>query len=115
MKIKDLVAELDRVFSLYIRSKYDRCYTCGSTYELQCGHYIKRRFYAVRWDENNCRVQCKNCNEYNRGEETKFGEKLRKEIGEERFHKLFEEKYKVYKRTPDWYAEQIKKYSNDYT
>jgi hypothetical protein len=50
------------------------------------------------------------CNIFRNGEQFIFGEKLRKEIGEERFHKLFEEKYKVYKRTPDWYEQMIERY-----
>lgn len=29
---------------------------------MDCGHYIPRRFLAVRWDENNAHGECITCN-----------------------------------------------------
>jgi hypothetical protein len=63
--------ELDGLLSRYIRlsntmpSGLIKCYTCnylGSYNEMECGHYIKREHKAVRWDINNVKPQCNNCN-----------------------------------------------------
>jgi hypothetical protein len=49
---------------------------------MQNGHFISRGKIATRWDEQNCHVQCPNCNENLRGNlkqyeiylESKYGE-----------------------------------------
>lgn len=72
---KELVKELDRVFSLYIRMKaaingVARCVTCGdkdSWKLMDCGHFIVRGKVGTRWDEQNCHVQCRRCNRVNQG------------------------------------------------
>jgi hypothetical protein len=55
---KKLVAELDRVFSLYIRARDKACVLCNSVERLQCGHLFTRSSYSTRWDENNAFAQC---------------------------------------------------------
>jgi hypothetical protein len=68
---KILVYKLDSVFSTYIRLRdavgaKARCVTCGAVRhykEMQNGHFIPRGSFPVRWDEMNCHVQCKYCNE----------------------------------------------------
>lgn len=61
-KTSKLLKEADRVFSLFIRNRDKRCVCCGSTYNLQNGHLIKRGKKAVRFDEKNCNCQCRSCN-----------------------------------------------------
>jgi hypothetical protein len=86
---KSLIKKLDTVFSLYIRLRYAKneiaeCYTCGKKdhyKKLQCGHFMSRKHYATRWDEENCQVQCYSCNVMRYGEQYKFGLKLEKEKG----------------------------------
>ena len=86
---KSLVKKLDTVFSLYIRLRYAKneiaeCYTCGKKdhyKKLQCGHFMSRKHYATRWDEENCQVQCYSCNVMRYGEQYKFGLRLAKEKG----------------------------------
>lgn len=62
---KQLVNELDDVFSVFIRHR-DRftCYTCGKQgdHGMQCGHLISRTNYTTRWDELNAHAQCRGCN-----------------------------------------------------
>ena len=78
---KTLVAKLDAIFSEYIRRRYAEdgiaiCVTCGKTdhyKSLQAGHFISRKQYATRWDEDNVQVQCVACNVYRYGEQYKFG------------------------------------------
>lgn len=78
--LTSLIKELDKVFSLYIRSKdavggRSKCVTCGSTWavsSMDCGHWQKRGNFAIRWDERNCGPQCFECNRMNDGEYKKF-------------------------------------------
>ena len=73
---KSLVEKLDKIFSIYIRRKdaindIATCVTCGkkdSWTKLQNGHFMSRRHYNTRWDEDNCHVQCSGCNVFRSGE-----------------------------------------------
>jgi hypothetical protein len=69
--LSDLIADADAVFSKFVRmNERDihgdaRCYTCGSQkrwQEQQCGHYVSRSNYLLRWDLRNVKVQCSDCN-----------------------------------------------------
>ena len=81
---KVLVERLDTVFSQYIRRKdaineIAECITCGKKdhyKKLQCGHYMSRRHYSTRWDEDNCHVQCAGCNVFRAGEIYLYGKYL---------------------------------------
>ena len=81
--VSQLVKELDRLFSLFIRNKYPKqCYTCGyKADKLHCGHYISRFYKQTRWDERNCRPQCVMCNLWKRGDPVTFRAKLVDELG----------------------------------
>ena len=84
------VKKLDAIFSKYIRRRFAEddiaeCYTCGKKdhwKNLQCGHFMSRRFYSTRWDDKNCQVQCAGCNVFRYGEQFKFSVHLDKEYGE---------------------------------
>lgn len=80
-----LVKELDKVFSEYVRRKDAdlngnvSCFTCGKVShwkDMQCGHFQSRKHYATRWDEQNCQIQCSGCNIFRSGEQFKFGKSL---------------------------------------
>lgn len=83
------VKEADRVFSIYIRKKdavngYARCVTCGKQdlwQNMDNGHYISRRYTQIRWDEKNCHVQCKRCNQQLGGNLSKYNQYLVKKYG----------------------------------
>jgi len=108
MKTKsELIKEADSIFSQYIRKKSADwrgdagCYTCCKRFhwkQLQCGHFLKRGNMSTRFDEDNCRVQCASCNVWNEGNYKKYTEKLKRELGDERFNALIErgKKYKQY-------------------
>ena len=59
---KRLVKKLDKVFSQYIRFRDQRCVTCGSRENLQCGHLFSRTAYSTRWHPRNAFCQCSSCN-----------------------------------------------------
>lgn len=93
MKVKrsTLVKNLDTVFSQYIRLRYAKdeiaeCVTCGKKdhyKKLQCGHFMSRRHYSTRWDENNVGVQCYGCNITNQGQQFLFAKHLGLELAEQ--------------------------------
>lgn len=118
-KISKLKAKLDKYFSQYIRWKYMnedglvQCYTCG-TYkalgDIQCGHFLSRRYLSVRWDEDNARPQCVKCNMFSQGRQYEFGKKLEKEIGKDRVSLLLKKKTNRVKMTSFEYELLIKEY-----
>ena len=92
-KRKNLIKKLDVVFSKYIRLRdsdpegYCRCATCGEVHhwtKIQAGHFISRKHYSTRWDEENVHAQCVACNVFRYGEQYKFslyiGDNLSKEL-----------------------------------
>lgn len=92
-----LIAKLDRVFSLYVRKYYSsfgrvQCYTCGKIErieDIQCGHYIKRRFLNTRFDFENAKPQCKTCNETLGGNYEVYKHRLIGDYGPEFVDNLF--------------------------
>ena len=88
---KSLVIKLDTIFSRYIRQKdavngIATCVTCGKKDEwkkLQNGHFMSRRHYSTRWDENNVGVQCYGCNITNQGQQYLFSQYLGNNLSEE--------------------------------
>lgn len=86
---KSLISKLDRIFSTYIRRKDSiggraRCVTCGTVAHwknMQNGHFISRRYMNLRWDEQNCHVQCKNCNENLHGNLAKYEQYIIQKYG----------------------------------
>lgn len=87
---KNLIVALDRVFSKYIRTKYIRdnfveCVTCNRKYpinKIQAGHFMSRKHYSTRWDEENVFPQCYGCNVAKNGEQYLFSKFIDEKFGE---------------------------------
>jgi hypothetical protein len=87
---KQLIIALDRVFSKYIRTKNLRdnlveCVTCKRRYPLksiQAGHFMSRRHYSTRWDEENVFPQCYGCNVMQQGQQYLFSKFIDEKYGE---------------------------------
>lgn len=88
--LSSLISEADTIFSRYIRmaaadnTGIASCYTCETKKHfslLECGHYMKRGNLFLRFDERNCRPQCKMCNhnQSTDGEKLKFTKILESE------------------------------------
>ena len=111
--VSKLKLRLDVLVSKYVRLTGDNhCYTCGKVggfKTLQCGHYIHRRITATRWDLDNLRVQDVGCN-YFGNQQHIFGEKLRKELGPERWDALHERA----RHTKPFIAKQIEEMIEEY-
>jgi 5-methylcytosine-specific restriction endonuclease McrA len=88
---KTIITKLDSIFSQYIRLRYSKneiatCVTCGKQdhwKKMQNGHFISRKHYATRWDEDNCQVQCSGCNVFRYGEQYLFSKYLGADLSEE--------------------------------
>ncbi len=97
---RELIKRLDRIFSMYIRLKYStggmvRCYTCGRWYPIEqmtVGHFIKRQFSGVRYDERNVKPQCRRCNYFLQGNDVEFERRLKQEYGDHIIDLLREKK-----------------------
>ena len=68
-----LVERCDRLLSLLVRQHFadhrglSNCATCGKLAhwrQLQCGHYMSRRYMATRWVFENVGPQCGGCNAF---------------------------------------------------
>ena len=107
--ISSLKKDLDRLFSLYIRAKYEKsCYTCGGGGKvLQCGHFVSRMYLSTRWDENNARPQCRMCNCLMNGRAVDFEERLIQEIGAEAVSELKTRRKEIIRMTEPDYLERI--------
>ena len=106
MDKKKQIALLDKLTSEYVRRSYANsrgyapCYTCGRMFfwkELDCGHLIKRSHYATRWDLENLRPQCQICNRLLGGNYKIYTEKMKKELGQERYDALWRKSRQTYK------------------
>ena len=88
---KTIITKLDNIFSQYIRLRYSKneiseCVTCGKQdhwKKLQAGHFVSRKHYATRWDEDNVQVQCSGCNVFRYGEQYLFSKYLGVDLSEE--------------------------------
>ena len=93
---KALIKALDKEISRICRNcgiigSYNYCYTCGKRLrieDLDCGHFISRRYIGTRFDLDNVRPQCKNCNRFLHGNLEIYECKLRKELGNEKVDNL---------------------------
>ena len=107
---KTLITKLDKVFSEYIRRKDAKndiatCVTCGKKdhwKKLQNGHFMSRKHYATRWDEDNVGVQCSACNVFRYGEQYLFA----KYLGTEKADMLLNKSRKTVK-FPDWEIQEM--------
>lgn len=70
-----------------------RCFTCDKSITIgdrdcQAGHFIPRTYSPTKYEEDNIRPQCSQCNEYHAGRPVEFERRLRLEIGDERVEEL---------------------------
>jgi hypothetical protein len=92
-----LVKKLDRAFSRFIRKQaadihgFVECVTCGSRIrweEAHAGHFISRRFMALRWDPRNVHPQDAACNTFRAGAIDEYSRFILDKYGRETFDEL---------------------------
>lgn len=90
MADRKLIKKLDTIFSKYIRLRdsHDGVFTCCSCGLLKpyeqgdCGHFINRRWMALRYDERNCNMQCRSCNRFDEGNNVGYTRFMQRKYGD---------------------------------
>lgn len=120
--LKQLIKELDKVFSAYIRMRdtkdyggvrYGNCITCGQPkpYKLlDCGHFITRDLKPVRWEEKNCNAQCQECNRFKSGKQFEHGIAIDRKFGKGTAESLLMKSRNTWKMSPFELEFLIKEY-----
>ena len=116
--VKDYSKDAQKVFNTFIRLRDEgkRCISCdqflnSSKAKFDAGHYYSQGGHSsVRYDENNVFGQCVECNRYLHGNLIKYGDRLKKLIGEEKYNELKDKAYKTKKWTIDELKEIIQVY-----
>lgn len=117
----DWTDKLDTVFSIFVRTRFAdwkgevECYTCparGHWKEFDCGHWRKRQYLTTRWLADNCRPQCKDCNQYANGRPDTFEAELRDELGDARVEEIIELSHKQFEHNEQWIIDRVTHYKN---
>jgi|TARA_R110002153_G_scaffold27209_1_gene84659 hypothetical protein len=127
VKRSAIVKKLDKIFSIWIRSKdadhtgQVDCYTCGVSkdwkYEIDAGHFQSRGKYATRWhdedgESKNIKPQCKRCNGFRSGEQHLFALHLDEEYGKGTAADIMYLSNQQARFTNEELLEKIKHYTN---
>jgi hypothetical protein len=110
----DWLKEAQKVFNTYIRLRDDglNCISCDKPPKKKnCGHYFSQGGHAnVRFDEDNCHLQCEHCNTFLSGNLLNYQIGIEKRIGAQRLIELQGRAHEIRKYTADELKEIIKKY-----
>jgi hypothetical protein len=110
----DWLKEAQKVFNTFIRLRDDglNCISCDNPPKKKnCGHYFSQGGHAnVRFDEDNCHLQCEHCNTFLSGNLLNYQIGIEKRIGAQRLIELQGRAHEIRKYTPDELKEIIKKY-----
>lgn len=117
-KATDLVAQLDKVFSRWVRMSaakggYCRCVTCGkidSPENMDAGHFVGRQHMCTRWDERNVQPQCRRCNRFMEGEKDSYAYALVNKYGDGILAELNKAKMSFCRHSTNELLELIEKY-----
>ena len=117
--VQDVVKAAQIVFNRYIRERDKglNCISCEKPPKKQnCGHFYSQGGHAnVRFDEDNCHLQCEHCNTFLSGNLLNYREGLLKRIGEAKLDALSQRANGTRKFTKDELKELIKKYKKKFT
>ena len=105
MSLQDWLKLAQMTFNKYIRhrDKGMNCISCDKPAKKEnCGHYFSQGGHAnVRFDEDNCFLQCEYCNTYLSGNLLNYQIGIEKRIGGERLLELHERAHITKKWTID--------------
>jgi hypothetical protein len=114
----DWLKEAQAVFNKYIRERDKglNCISCNKPpLKKNCGHYYSQGGHSnVRYDEDNCHLQCEHCNTYLSGNLLNYQIGIEKRIGAERLIELQGRAHLEKKWSVDELKELIKKYKEKY-
>lgn len=111
---QDWLKEAQKVFNAYIRKRDEgkECISCGQPPKKKnCGHFYSQGGHSnVRFDEDNCHLQCEHCNTYLSGNLLNYQIGIEKRIGAERLIELQAKAHLEKRWSVDELKELIKKY-----
>ena len=114
MTLQDYIKIAQQVFNKWIRQRDKglNCISCDKEAKKEnCGHYYNaNNHWSVRFDEDNCHLQCEHCNTFLSGNLIPYRENLIKKIGQERFDILSEKANETRKFTKEEVQEIINEY-----
>jgi hypothetical protein len=114
----DWLKEAQAVFNKYIRERDKglNCISCNKPpLKKNCGHYYSQGGHSnVRYDEDNCHLQCEHCNTYLSGNLLNYQIGIEKRIGAERLIELQGRAHLEKKWSVEELKELIKKYKEKY-
>ena len=115
----NIEATLWRWFSKYIRLRdsdhngWGRCITCNKAIKWNqghAGHYLSRRFKAIKYDERNNSLQCVSCNSFHCGRQDVYTDKIDAKFGKGTAEELESMKNDIVKRDKIFFIAMIEKY-----
>jgi hypothetical protein len=110
----DWLKEAQKVFNTYIRERDKglNCISCDKPPKKKnCGHYYSQGGHSnVRFDEDNCHLQCEHCNSFLAGNLLNYQIGIEKRIGAERLIELQGRAHLEKRWSVDELKELIKKY-----
>ena len=114
--LQDWLKEAQTIFNKYIRLR-DMGLVCISCQQppkkRNCGHYFSSGGHSnVRFDEDNCHLQCEHCNTFLSGNLLNYQIGIQKRIGAQKLLELQERAHVTKKWTIDELKEIIKKYKD---
>ena len=90
---------------------YGNCWSCGKNLfyrgrDSQGGHFLPKSvtgYHPMRWNKDNCHLQCSGCNNYKSGNIVEYRKKMVKEYGLE----YVEEMESSYSGTHKWDKQEL--------
>jgi len=87
-KTRDLEKKLDALTSKVVLLSDKHCATCGSSEQLECGHWRSRYWRTLRWDLDNCHAQCHTCNQLHEIDTRNYDEWMYQNYSEDDYRAL---------------------------
>jgi hypothetical protein len=112
--LQDWLKETQTIFNKYIRLRDQglNCISCNKPpLKKNCGHYFSSGGHSnVRFDEDNCHLQCEHCNTYLSGNLLNYQIGIQKRIGAQKLLELQERAHV----TKKWTIEELKEIIQTY-
>lgn len=113
---QDWLKEAQSIFNKYIRLRDEGllCVSCNTIPKKRnCGHFYSQGGHSnVRFDEDNCHLQCEHCNTYLSGNLLNYQIGIEKRIGAEKLIELQGKAHKEKKWSIEELKELIRVYKN---
>ena len=113
---QDWLKEAQTIFNKYIRLRDNGlwCVSCNQMPKKKnCGHYFSQGGHSnVRFDEDNCHLQCEHCNTFLSGNLLNYQIGIQKRIGAQKLLELQERAHLTKKWSVDELKEIIRIYKN---